>query len=341
MATLEELNDERGLEVSLEDLGSFEPTRAPLDRPGDNRLMAGKVATLSPDPDEMVAVYDLVNSELAEAGTSETAEAILAMRDEDGLMQARNAMVDFLADPNYTDEEKAAAAEQMGNIDMQRFNINKTVEAAALSEDNRDLGHDETPESEEVRFSVAGMLERHDEWKRAQQGLLNREASKTDPNAIAAWGEVFEFMMPFVEGMDVAEVRRELGEGSVNAYTKSITALGDAKMGLREMLTSLPLNQRAEFAEVLINAINNNIGSFIQDENDYARIDLIRTVVEDDYYGTEEKWIDNVIGALDSTFGGMVISRPLRALTGVFRANRALNSTAELTRHTNPSMARA
>ena len=104
------------------------------------------------------------------------------------------------------------------------------------------------------------------------------------------------------------------------AYNESFTLMGNSKLEIRDMLRSLPPEDRYDITEKLRQVVNKHNSVVMTDDNDYARYQMMRTYLEDGYYGEGLSWVDNAVSILDLTIVGGILSLGGKSAGGVTRA---------------------
>lgn len=286
-----------------------------------NRNMASYAAVVSGDPENIEETYRRSVDEYEQTGSSPSAEAILNTARAKSIQAARGDVIDFLANPEATDEEKQSVANQYLDEANEQHNIRNIVSLETLADD----AGPESVEEEFVRVGLADSIENVNEYKRQAQALLNREVAKSSTDTMDAFMDIAEILVPFTESKNIGSILAEYrGEGNkVGAYTKALTLLGDAKSDLRGVLENLPAQERMQVAQKLVDIVNSHSSVVMPDENDYARVDALRTILEDGYYDDDAAFLDNMVSVLDLTIIGGAVARIARGTGLTEKAIRA------------------
>lgn len=309
MASLDDFSIKTG--VSLEEL-SPEKEQVVVSNEASAKNLASYTAISSDNPEEVEKIYRQSVSEIEQTGSSVAADRILQMAKEKSFSRAREAFTDFLADPEVSDGAKQRLASDYLDVQNERFNIRNIVSEESLISDSGS----ETVEQENVRVSLADAIEEINEYKREAQALLNQEAAQANKGVTDSYFDIVEYIMPYVESKFVGETLNEYRGGDSSAFIKSAFLLGNAKEELVEGLRKMPPEERLAATSSLIDVINKHDSIVMPDDNEFAKVDLLRTIVEDGYYEDTDKWIDNVISVLDMTLLGGVVGRGIKALSG-------------------------
>lgn len=272
-----------------------------------NRNMASYAAVVSGDPENIEETYRRSVDEYEQTGSSPSAEAILNTAKQQSLQAARGDVIDFLANPEATDEEKQNVANKYLDEANEQYNIRNIVSLETLAEDSGV----ESVEQEFVRVGLADSIEEVNEYKRQSQALLNREVAKSNTETMDAFMDIFGYFTPFVESKNIGAILSDYrgGDDKVASYGKALTLLGNAKTELKDVLQNLPAEDRMAVAEKLVTIVNSHASVVMPDENDYARVDALRTVLEDGYYDDDGAFLDNIISVLDLTIVGGPLAR--------------------------------
>lgn len=320
MASLEDFS--QAAPKSLEDFQISKHESVPVSNRASNLNLAAHAAALADGPEEAVKAYEMVNAELDMTGQSRMAEQLVSMVREKNFGRTRAALVDFLADPSVPDSEKQEASLRVLDANNELYNTRNLLSAEALVAPSGN----ESPEVELTRIDFADQFVQVNAYKAEAQKMLNSEAARSNIGAVNAFADVFGYFLPFVEGKYAGDLLSDLRAGDETAYAESLTLLGESKVDIRKVLEQLPPEERMAMTRTLVDTINSHSSIVMPDDNDYARVDYLRTVLEDGYYEDTDRWIDNTVSVLDATlFGGTLgrlIAKPARALKP-FRAMEA------------------
>lgn len=356
MITLDDLQE--GAELTTEDLVSGEAPAMAKPNQESVKNLATHAALLSEGESEeaVIGTYDNAMAEMERDPNKDNVSRIMELAKNQEYGQTRDALTDFLADPNVSDELKEQAAVGVLDINTDQYNSYNILSRRNLSKESTG----ENMEAEYVRVGLADAVEEMNAVKKEQQGLLNSQVAKGNASLGAAFADIAEYFVPFVEQKDVADALDGMRDGEGWAIDEAFTMLGNTKMELKDMLNELPPSERMEFTRKLALVVEQSTTTTLIGENDYGEMDILRTVLEDGYYGEGSKWIDNVAAVLDLVGLGATLKKPAKALfktakgatdTGMtaLRDSRraasasraAKTSAAKNAKDTNPSQARA
>jgi len=297
----------------------------PVTSKPSNINLAAYTAALSENPQSIEANYLSVSSELDNRGHSDLADQVFDRATSVSLERDRGALISILTDPDIDDATKAAAANAYADERGSLRDIRNIVSAESLIDDV----DDETAESSNTRINFAESIERVNESHRERQMLLNNELASTDPNLLQMGAGFLEIIFPYMEQGITEQVLRDARGGDRKAWMEAITLMGNAKETLPDILRRLPPEQRGVATQYIIDAINENSTIVFPDRNDFARMDFLRTALEEGYYGDVDRWIDNVVSLVDLTLPFLpMLGRGVKLAGRTTRSLRAGRSTA-------------
>ena len=315
-----------------------------------NQNMAAQVASMSQDGTQVYDNYVAVRDELGMEGQSDVGQQLAEEARREHMKGNREGLISLLSDPTISDEDKQNIA--LGAVDKanEAWKFENVISDNALMQPSEG----ETPDQEFVRVSLADEVEKLNHIKREKQKMLMAEINKNNVGFGETVGEIAELLVPFVEGQFVADVMQELGIESDNPIIgsdKAIAFLGHAKMDIKELIANAPAHLQLELTQKVIDAVNKSSGIALQGENDFARVDFLRSVLEDGYYEDGLKWVDTVTSVLDLVgIGGLArsINKGAKAADALSNASREAArsgvqpaSLSQNLKDTNPSKARA
>lgn len=286
---------------------------------------AAQAAVLSSNPEAVESNYRIVSAEIEDAGLqSEAYNNIMSMIKDKTFEANRSAFVDFLADPSVSDGEKKLAAEAMLDREAEAYSPQNIIATASLVEED---GPNEPIEKENGRIALADVMYEVQQRKGEMQNLLNREVAKSDISTKTATLDFLQYMMPFMESTFAGKIKADLEEDD-SAFLDAFTLLGSAKSEIRDAIKNAPEEDKLVIAQKVVELVNNHSSIVMKDQNDFARVDLLRTFLEDGYYEDVDVWLDNVIGVLDLTVLGGPVGRVARAGRRFFGAKDLASNVA-------------
>lgn len=304
MAGLEDF-DSQQTPASLDDFAISKSTVAPVVSKASNLNMAAYSAAVSADPSQAVDTYRQISSELDMTGKSDLSDTLVADARQKAIAGNTKALVSVLADPNLSDDQKRQAAMNALDETGAQYEVRNLLSYEALKAPVQL----ESPRAEEQRIDTATIIQGVNEFKKQEQAILNAELNQEDPAAIRQIGNVLEYILPFVEGKVAGQVLSRMQDGDATAYVEALTLLGESKVDLQNILRSVPVEERLELTQSIVDVINTSSSIVLPDTNEFARKDYLQTVLADGYYDNVDRWIDNVISVLDLTIIGSPLAR--------------------------------
>lgn len=213
---------------------------------------------------------------------------------------AQTSLNSYLVDPNENEQDKfqvintVKALPSLTEITVSKLPPLSSLETLAQESLVIDNGHNESEHSEITRnsllTSVTGIIDR----KRKVASMVNGLEIGKNPVAVKQMKDLAEFLAPFAEWLHYDRMSAQL-EG--DQY--QLNLLGQQKKALYDKIKTIPLNKRMEYAEAVIELINQNQTLVLPDGNDIAALqDLHRMLIEDDYSNTD-RYLDNMSSVLD------------------------------------------
>lgn len=306
MASLEEFQNTTP--VSMGDFSLNVDDVAPVSNKPSNLNLAAHAAAFVEDPTQVLQAYDTSNAELDMSGKSAAAQELLSVAREKSVKSTQLALSNLLIDPTVSDEQKQAAA--LGALDTtnEMYNTNNILSRESLI---APAGR-EAIETETARVSLADSIGEINAVKREQQKMFNAEIAKSDPNMRETVEDVLNYIMPFAQQNLTGSILNDIRKGEKHSFAEAFTLLGDAKMDIKKAVENVPPEQRLEMTKSVINMINQHSAIAMPDDNDFARVDFLRTVLQQGYYEDGLKWVDNIVGVLDLTMVGGAAARALK-----------------------------
>lgn len=283
----------------------------PISSQPSNRNLAAYTAALSGSPESVSATYLQVAGDLDRDGQSRAGEAIQQEARRRSYGQARQGMMDVLADPTVDDETKRIAAVEFLDETNPRYNVRNTASFESLSEDSQG----ESVEAEDVRISIADALEEVNDYKLWQQSVITTEANRRNPSLARSMYNFAELMVPFAEAAQVGTIKEKM-EVDPGGAIMDMVFFGSAKMDVRNAIRSLAPEDRRRAVENLVDIVNNSSALGLPDDNHMAAMHQLRSFLEDGYYDSFDKWVDNVVGVLDVVMLGGAVRGGVRTLRG-------------------------
>lgn len=303
MASLEDFSF--SLDPTLEDLAIGQPLVPPVRNNAANLNLATHAAMLAGDPEGAVDTYRAINAELETEGTSPTFDQVESGIKEKAFTQNQRTLVNILADPELSDEQKMAAAQVVMDRKSAGYEINNLLSGQMLAEPDGD----EDVAQELLRTDMASSIQEVNRQKYEEQLLFNAEMAKQDQGLGMAAVQFAELMAPFIENVQAAAVLSEIKEGDPESFKKAILFLGDVKAEIGPALGRMPPEKRLEVQQALVPLINDASSILFQDGNDWTQRELLSLVLQQGSYDSIDQFIDNTVSLLDMTLLGGAIAK--------------------------------
>ena len=335
MADLDRFNDTEPTSLEAFSEGSFDKTGL---NKATSEQRAAYAAALDGKSSTVAQTYEDIKSELMFTGSSATADKISSDISQKSIVADQNALTNLVADPSIPFEEKKAAAYSLIDRMNAKPNLRDEFSQDALVKDSAG----ENFEMETVRINTGEVIREINEVKRQKQALLNNAIAQNTPSIQEAIVDFVEYLVPFVESKRLSTLVSDFrNEESLSERAKTFGDIaiftGSDKKELINALKKMSPSDQLAASQALVDAINGSEELVLPDENDIARIDFLKTFLEDGYYTTADEWLDNVGSLLDLTVLGSPVARVLRSGKTLTKAT----SIAENVKDTNPAKARA
>lgn len=310
--------------VTLDDV-KVQSDSTPLSNKPSIANLSAQSAVLG-DNARIEALYRQISSELSNSDASISSNKILEDVRNKSFAASEKALVDFLSNPEYTEEQKKVMAESY--YDARTNQMPKSSQDLISENAVIQPSDNETIEAEEYRIDIAGAIQEINDYKKTMQSMINAEAAKNDAGLLETGVEFMELMVPFLEGAQFGTIvsdfkNAKTAEEKASVFSKSIALLGSSKAEFRDAMLRLPPDKRLEVSQSIIDIINNHSGLVVTDSNDLARMEYLRTGLQEGYYSDTDKWIDNAISILDLTIIGTVAGKVIKGVKGAGKARAA------------------
>lgn len=297
--------------ASLGDFAVDSGVSAPVSNRASNANTAAHAAALSPDPTQAVQSFQQSNTELSLEGKSQAADQIINTAKQAAMDSTKASLTSYLADPKVSDQDKYNAAVNTLDSKNPIYDTRNILSQSALIQPS---GPKENTEQEFVRVNMADAINEVNQYKHEAQMVLNQEVAKSDPSMLSAFGNFLETLVPGAEEKYTGSIISGLQNGSKEAFAAGVTLMGSTRAEIQDNLNKLPPAQRMEATKKVIDMVNEHSSIVMPGSNDYARVEALRTYLEDGFYGDVDKWADNMTSVLDLTvLGGAAV----RAVRGV------------------------
>lgn len=291
-----------------------EVSTAPMWSRPSAQSFAAHASLMSEDP---LRTYDQVMGEMYLQGTSPTHQAYIDSLNKSAEESAYRALEQMTASGENVEE----AVQGYVNMEPQGQHELLQREAVAATMKN------ESMEAEEFRIDTGNRLRQINERRAIMQEVLNEELSKNDQGILGIAADIAQMFVPVAGQRPTAQLMEELERDGWGDKFESLVLNGEAKKELSERLRGVPESERLAMGHKLLEAINNSPNAVLFNENQVAKVDLLRTVLEEGYYTSTDRWVDNIIGVLDASAVGAPLARLLGVGTAVRAAARGVGNT--------------
>lgn len=273
---------------------------APVANAASSVNMAAHAAFLgtdSADADAMISSYRQALTEDTLEGQSSTATALFNQAKAGVMQNASKDLIDVLADPNLTDDQKRAAANAAYDRNSVLYNSQNMVSTKALSQPSGSLDNAET---DNTRFSIAKTTQDMNATKKQIQDIYNSALSKTQPNLARKTASFLLGLVPFSGRREAAAVANDFNGAGAWATIKTFMGWGKSDFIKQSIahLNSLPPDQQVQAAQKLADIINEHSNIvFIPDDS--TRRELLQDMLGGQGYTFQRVFGDNLGTIMD------------------------------------------
>jgi len=179
----------------------------------------------------------------------------------------------------------------------------------------------ETEETDEYRSAMIDIIPQVNARKRLAQQSINALGLGQDGMGAQVW-DMVEFVAPFAEWINIDRLLADMNEGDAQTGF-----LGEQKRALFNQIKSLPLNERAEFTEKVLEMVQAH-DTMVLGSNDLVTLDILDKMVAGGQYSDTEYWFDQVTSMLEAVGVGMLA----RGALGGLRVARVTEKAAQAAR---------
>jgi len=298
-----------GEDVEPTDLSGFSAPSEdkPVKSDSSDKVVAAQGALLSDNPDEIynayVSLYESPDED-KQARMSEITDRI----HQKSVQFSQDVASQMLLDPDISTEEANSIV-----LAMSGMQADKPSSTDMLAEKMGSLpsGGDEDLVSEDIRLDAAELSKHVNQRMQQKQALLNGHLLSTNKGALHTTADLFEQLAPLTDGLITAQLVNEIRGGSVSSTAHAMLLLGSAKTEIKDYYMGLGSLEQMAFEKALAEALNNTTGITFTNDNDLAQKDIFNSIVEGNYYGDFDKYLDNIVGVLDLIGIGSLL-RPVK-----------------------------
>tara|TARA_R100001086_G_scaffold249777_1_gene190876 strand:+ start:6615 stop:11276 length:4662 start_codon:yes stop_codon:yes gene_type:complete len=288
--------------------------------PPSERNRAAYAALLS-EGESKIDIFRQVNAEISVDGSSVTEDSILEDATKESFGAAKSAATDFLTDPNFTDSQKEKALLAVLDKENSKYNSTNMLSTKQAVVDVPG----ESLEDEIVRINVTSRIDEINEYKKKTQELYNAERVKVSNDGMSLFLDAIEFLLPQNEQQRANNVRNAIiNKGLLDEETQGdisglFSLLGNLKGDMRDVIKNLPPEERFGIAEALVKIVNESDSIVMSDKNDFSRVEFLKVMLEEGYYGEGSEVIDNIVSVLDIVGIGSLFGKGVAKGRKVFK----------------------
>ena len=275
---------------------SEEDTRVKTANDASIKNLAVRVAALSPE-DDPLAVYNSINGELGENGTSETADNVVTMAKTRKSQAEKEAVVDLIGDAAIDLEVRGKIAKEFANKKEEDSRLNVMIAEESGAQDSSPF---ETRGEERQRVDLVGAIKEVDDYQAYVQRELNAETLKNTPGFWSPFADFLELVAPFAEQTALTKVVTLLRKGDQKAAVEAFVLMGNGKTGLRDWFQNMPISEQRKTAPLIFEMVKASDTIVMSETNDFMRNDFLKAIMEPGYYGGGSEFLDNAASVLDS-----------------------------------------
>lgn len=293
------VDEQFGAESSPVDIDNIIPTTVlpPLPMAAQKARAAQTAMLSSSNP---VENYQLMMNQ-AENGDDSLVKAGQEIAQRDAKTTDMKGVMMVLSDPRVPIEVKRQAIAQINDNSFLKDGGNllfsKSLEAPSKGE---------TVEHEDARISSADAIREIYQSRQDIQGIVNAHGASLNSSgsmAVAAAEMVELNVMPFGNTIQAGKVKTALdkaqGNTSLWQKIKNFALPGTSTKSMADQLERIPPSKRAEFAQTVVKAIQENSGIIFSNDNQFAQYDKATSIFEEGGYSSTQEFIDNVSPLLD------------------------------------------
>ncbi len=293
------VDEQFGAESSPVDIDNIIPTTVlpPLPMAAQKARAAQTAMLSSSNP---VQNYQLMMNE-AENGDDSLIKAGQEIAQRDAKTTDMKGVMMVLSDPRVPMDVKRQAIAQINENSFLKDGGNllfsKSLEASSKGE---------TVEHEDARISSADAIREIYQSRQDIQGIVNAHGASlgAGESTVRDVAEIAELnVMPFGNTIQAGKLKTALdkAQGPVSLWQKikNFALPGSSTASIREQLERIPPSKRAEFAQTVVKAIQENSGIIFSNDNQFAQYDKATSIFEEGGYSSTQEFLDNVSPLLD------------------------------------------
>jgi len=312
-------------------LGSAQPTiqdfapsieaSAPVVNPPSSINSAAYAAALSPEGTSADAMIDGYRQALAESsleGQSQTATGLFKQAQQNAIRQNVDPLMDILANPNITDEQKQKAVGAVYDVNSAIYSPSNIVSTKALS-----TAPLTTPNAEQdkTRFDISAITTELNAAKAGVQSVYNSAMSQSQPDLRQHITDFAIGVLPFTRQYMVSKIAADQTDAPVKAFLSTfIGGIGSQTQYLKQQIDSLPPDQQIGAAQNMADIINKHSNILINTPDDEVRRQVLQGVLGGEGYSGKQELVDNLSSWADLIFSGGAALKGASTFAGKFGA---------------------
>jgi len=294
-----------GQEPALSDFSPGVEPVAPVVNLPSSINTAAYASALSPSGTAAQSMIDSYRQALAEdtsEGQSQTATQLFGQARDNAMQQNKDPLMNILANPNLTDEQKKAAVGQVYDKNSAIYSPANMLSTKAI---DADVHGTPNAEQDKVRFNLAAITTEMNQNKQDIQRVYTSAMSMSQPDAAQHAYDMASSALPFARQFMTARIRADQSGAPVSAFLKTfLGGVGNSNKYLRDSIESLPPDQQLGAAQSMANLINTNSNIVVNDLNDEARRQNLQDILGGAGYSDRQALADNVASWADLTILG-------------------------------------
>ena len=211
-----------------------------------------------------------------------------------------SAMSTLIQDPNMSEEAKADLVQVVAGGSVEPYSsLTGTAEVLHTTV----LGNES--ESQERRLATVGeLIGPVVELVAEKQKAINALSYGEDGDAVSLfnnYGDLGELLAPLNEQIYANQIRDKIGSGELSTVREifNFALLGEAKVDATEAYGRMPPEEKMKFIQASLSIMNNAKTMNIFNDNDLLQLDNFMAIVQDGYYGTTDRVLEDIGSVLD------------------------------------------
>lgn len=254
----------------------------------------------------MVDSYYKIKNDLQSTGVSQDLNDVYTLLESERFESKKDAMMNLLSDPSLSPEYK----EQLVNTYLtDRENDVNLAEEYIIRTATKNTPIDmEEAASKEVDISF---IDDAIAYNNAISAEINKTTAFLEKTTKDSFIGFLELTLPFVEGVSTQIVKEAVvGEEGWFDRIKNTFLIGENKKALRDALSAMPPEQYREAVTKLLSAVKDLPGQ------NTKKLYIIEQALQSPDYALWQRGLDDVIGILDATMLGGIVSKGIKAGVG-------------------------